>query len=44
MVYWGTDGAGGRAILSTRDGEEGEEWGSAEFGSVESVMMKNGSS
>lgn len=40
MVYWREDGAGGRAVLSAGHGEEGEEWRSAEFRSVESVIVR----
>ena len=37
MVYWGADGAGGGEVLSVGDGEEGEEWGSLECGSLEFI-------
>lgn len=35
MVCWGEDGEWGGKVLQVGGGEEGEEWGSVEFGSVE---------
>lgn len=37
MVCWGQNGEWGGEVLEAGDGEEGEEWGSVELGSVEFV-------
>ena len=42
MVCGWTDGEWGGEVLQAGDGEEGEEWGSVEFGSVESVRRMQG--
>lgn len=38
MVCRGQDGEWGGAVFEVGDGEEGEEWGSVELGSTESVI------
>ncbi len=39
MVCWGQDGEWGGEIFEIGSREEGEEWGSVEFGSVEFVIV-----
>lgn len=40
MVYRRANGGRRGAVLSIGDGEAGEEWGSVECGSVESMIVK----